>query len=324
MYASFWYFAAERQRIFFRRLEGQPPPWTQDKILLRYKFTNAYRASDRISQYLIKHVIYEGDPDPRESLFRILLFKVFNRVETWELLRANVGEVCLATYHFKHYDDVLTQALERGERIFSAAYIMPSGGGGGEYSRKHRYFLKVLEMMLADDLPEKLRDCSSMRAAYLLLRSYPMIGDFLAYQYVTDLNYSPLTNFSEMEFVMPGPGARDGIRKCFRDFGELDETDVIRYVTDRQEEETDRWGLRFETLWGRPLQLIDVQNLFCEISKYAREAYPEVRGVNGRTRIKQGFRPSTAAYSCPMYPPKWNLNGLIHEDTRINGNREAV
>jgi hypothetical protein len=34
---------------------------------------------------------------------------------------------------------------------------------------------------------------------------------------ITDLNYSGLTDFSEMEFVMPDPGAKDGIRKCFRD-----------------------------------------------------------------------------------------------------------
>ena len=42
------------------------------------------------------------------------------------------------------------------------------------------------------------------------LYQYPTIGDFLAYQYITDLNYSTLTNFTEMEFVVPGPGAKHG------------------------------------------------------------------------------------------------------------------
>jgi hypothetical protein len=59
-----WRFAAERQMIFFRRLEGAAFPWTQDPILQRYKFTNAYRASDRVSQYLIKQVIYRCNPEP--------------------------------------------------------------------------------------------------------------------------------------------------------------------------------------------------------------------------------------------------------------------
>ena len=38
---------------------------------------------------------------------------------------------------------------------------------------------------------------------------------FLAYQYLIDLNYAAGLGFSEMDFVVPGPGARDGIRKCF-------------------------------------------------------------------------------------------------------------
>ena len=58
-----------------------------------------------------------------------------------------------------------------------------------------------------------------MAQMFAALRAYPTIGDFLAYQYATDLNYSTLTGFSETEFVMPGPGALSGLRKCFADTG---------------------------------------------------------------------------------------------------------
>ena len=80
-----------------------PPPWTEDPVLLANKFTNAYRASDRVSQYLIRRVIYRDDlpNDPAEVVFRILLFKVFNRIETWELLEKHVGQVTHAEYSFK-------------------------------------------------------------------------------------------------------------------------------------------------------------------------------------------------------------------------------
>ena len=54
-----------------------------------------------------------------------------------------------------------------------------------------------------------------MQQEFQILKAYPMVGDFLAYQFITDINYSPLTDFSEMEFTVPGPGARDGIHKCF-------------------------------------------------------------------------------------------------------------
>ena len=109
---------------------------------------------------------------------------------------------------------------------------------------------------------------------------------------------------------MPGPGALDGVRKCFADFGGLNEADIIRVVTERQEEEFERLGLQFRTLGGRSLQLIDCQNVFCEISKYARLKHPEIKGLSDRTRIKQVYRPSENPITY-WYPPKWRINHLI-------------
>ena len=64
VYETYWRFAAERQEMFFRKIEGLPAPWTTDTILARHKFTNAYRASDRVSQYPNQErVIYRGRPD---------------------------------------------------------------------------------------------------------------------------------------------------------------------------------------------------------------------------------------------------------------------
>ncbi|RZJ85424.1 MAG: hypothetical protein EOO20_20105, partial [Chryseobacterium sp.] len=57
VYNSYWKFAALRQEVFFKRADADPLPWTDDVILCNYKFTNAYRAADRVSQYLIKEVI---------------------------------------------------------------------------------------------------------------------------------------------------------------------------------------------------------------------------------------------------------------------------
>ena len=79
VYDSYWKFAAERQEVFFRKLEGRAAPWTDDSIIARHKFTNAYRASDRVSQFLIKHVVYEGEQSPEELFFRTILFKLFQQ-----------------------------------------------------------------------------------------------------------------------------------------------------------------------------------------------------------------------------------------------------
>jgi hypothetical protein len=146
-----------------------------------------------------------------------------------------------------------------------------------------------------------------MRAAFEVLRGYQAIGDFLAYQYLIDLNYSTILDYSEMEFVVPGPGARDGIRKCFGPAANGIESDIIRYMADHQKGHFDRLGLSFSDLRGRPLQLIDCQNLFCEVDKYARIAHPEIAGRSGRSRIKQLFRPLAEPIHS-WFPPKWGIN----------------
>lgn len=277
-----------------------------------HKFTNAYRASDRVSQYLIRKVIYREDlpHTPPEVLFRTLLFKFFNKIETWELLEKQLGELTFKRYRFEEYDNVLSSAMQAGKRIYSAAYIMPPGSSAFGHKAKHQNHLKLLELMMKDKLATKLTSFSRMQPAFELLRSYPTIGDFLAYQFITDINYSEITDFSELDFVVPGPGARDGIRKCFENTGGLNEAELIRLMVDNQHSEFERLGLSFRSLWGRQLQLIDCQNLFCEVDKYSRVAHPDISGISGRTRIKQKFTPS-GHISPPWYPPKWGINEHI-------------
>lgn len=314
VYDTYWRFAVERQEIFFRRFRGESSPWTNDEILQTYKFTNAYRASDRVSQYLIRNVIYSGAQTTDEVFFRTILFKLFNKIETWELLTSKLGSVSFQDFDYKRYDRVLTNAMNRKQTIYSAAYIMPSGSKKSGTTKKHRSHLKLLKQMMQDGVPGQISSSTSMREAFDLLLSYPMIGDFLAYQYVTDLNYSEICDFDEMEFVVPGPGAIDGISKCFTSLGGLSETDIIRLVTERQEEEFARLGLNFPSLWGRPLQLIDCQNLFCEISKYSRVKHPDVEGIAKRTRIKQKHKANLTSISL-WYPPKWRINDQIPNNT---------
>src|SRR5262249_33259525 len=139
-------------------------------------------------------------------------------------------------FDLKVYDKVLSKASGGGP-IYSAAYIMPSGSSTFGTTRKHRAHLQLLSQMMEDEVALRIAAAKNMLEVFTLLRSYPMIGDFLAYQYATDLNYSTLTSFSEMEFVVPGPGAKGGISKCFSGLGGLSESDVIRVVTERQEKE---------------------------------------------------------------------------------------
>jgi hypothetical protein len=309
VFHAYWKFAAERHTIFQRRLR-ETWPVTVDPILSKYKFTNAYRVLDRTSQYLVGEVIQKGDQAPVELFYRTLLFKLFNKIETWELLKRQLGEIRFSEYRFDHLDHALSEALARKQRIYSAAYIMPSGGPNGD-SKKHRSHLRLLETMMQESAPQRLQDARTMADGFAILRSYPMIGNFLAYQFVTDLNYSDLTDYSEREFVVAGPGAMDGLKKCFPGMAASDASTLIRFMCDHQETFQEALSLRPVTLCGRPLQLIDCQNLFCETDKYARVAYPDIEGISGRTRIKQSFRASGPLLT-PVFPSKWRLDlGMI-------------
>ncbi len=235
VFDTYWQFAAERQSIFHARTAGKSAPWTDDPVLKEHKFTNAYRASDRASQYLIRNVIYAGEHDWEFTLLRILLFKIFNKPTTWELLQSQVGEISAARFSPDRVNRVLAQAIERGASIYSGAYIMPSGPISIRQPRKHMMHLTLLASIVRGTLARDLQAAKSMEMAYHLFLGVPSFGPFLAFQFLVDANYSPFLIFSAMDFVVPGPGARDGIRKCFIDLGDYDVADTIRWVTDRQE-----------------------------------------------------------------------------------------
>lgn len=287
-----------------RRVQGSPPPWTDDETIASYRFTNAYRASDRVSQFLIRNVIYSGSKSRNEVFFRVLLFKIFNRIDTWQYLSNKVERITWKGYSFDQYAEALDARINRGARLYSPAYIMPSPPFRSP--RKHRNHLRLIEHMMADGAPEKIARAKTLKEVYQILLSYPSLGPFLAFQFTIDLNYSEIIDFSEMEFVVAGPGAVRGIQKCFRNTGGLSDEDLIRAVADLAPEEFARQELNFQTLWGRDLQLIDLQNLFCEVDKYARVVHPEFSNIGGRVRIKQNFKPSSSNLP-QFYPPKWDI-----------------
>jgi len=308
VFETYWRFAAERQRVYFRRMSDPFGPWTRDPILRDYRFTNAYRAADRVSQYLIRNVQYNSNhsSDPNEIFFRTLLFKIFNRIETWEMLERRLGCISFASTSIESIRNCLDEIMDAGCRIYSPAYIMPAPAMG--MVRKHANHLLLLKRMMDDRLPDRIRQAPDLQSVYEMLLAYPGLGPFLAFQYTIDLNYSTLTSHAEDGYVVAGPGALDGISKCFADTGGKSASQVIYWMYENQESVFADLEINFQSLFGRRLQPIDCQNLFCEISKYARVAHPDVKGLSGRTRIKQSYRPYPSKFPAPFFPPKWGLS----------------
>ena len=313
IFDTYWRFAAMRQEVFFNKIQNVPPPWTSDPILNTYKFCNAYRASDRVSQYLIKNVIYgeNRSKNEEEVILRILLFKIFNKIETWEYLETQIGDyITLSNFNSDVYSNILESAMNLGYVIYTSAYMSCASKEFG-YDKKHQNHLALIDKMVVKDrVVNPIVKAKTFEDVFNIIQGYPLLGKFMAYQLATDINYSEVINFDENSFTIAGPGAERGIDKCFIDTEGKTYTDIIHWITENQEKEFQRLGLNFQSLWGRPLQAIDCQNLFCETDKYCRAAFPNLK--SNRKRIKAKFTPTPQPIDY-FYPPKWQINDKVQE-----------
>lgn len=314
VYDLYWKFAAERQHVFETRVAGFSKPWTQDLIIQKYKFCNVYRAADRVSQYLIRDVAYRDDgSSPADCLFQIIAFRNFSNIGTWETLIEILGRSPqIIDLESGAFESALTETKRRNGRLYTGAFILCATDAYGRKIKHLNHVELFRDMFLSSRLAERILEAGSLEAVYDLLHTFPLMGDFMSYQMAIDLNYSEYVNFSENDFTKPGPGSLRGIKKMFSDLGSLTPQEAIMWMVDNQVSEFARLELEFKGLWGRPLQAIDAQNLFCETDKYCREAVPEL--VSSRSRIKARFI-STPRPMTLFFPPKWGINDFLPKNT---------
>lgn len=306
VYDLYWYFASERQRIFEKRLYGEAAPWTDDLILQKYKFCNVFRAADRVSQYMIRDVCYHNeDCTPEDRLFQIVAFRMFSKIETWEAVHDFLGHYpTLNDLADESFTRALEAAYDKNGSLYTHAFIL-CAADAFDQGRKYLNHVELFRhMFLGGELGKKLQAATSLKEIYELLHQYPLMGDFMSYQIAIDLNYSDIINFSENDFTQPGPGALRGMKKVFESFGDYSPPEIIMYMVENQKKEFKRLGLPFGGLFGRPLQAIDCQGLFCETDKYCREAVPEL--ASARTKIKAKYQRSSQDINL-FFPPKWGL-----------------
>lgn len=310
----YFYFVQERMNMFWNKFNCHDAPWTNDEILRVHKFTNVYRASDRVSQYLIKNVIYNNDNTLSEEdiLLRILVFKIFNKIETWEHLENRYGVIKVNNFDLRIINQILSERRSIYP-IFNNAYMMTGTHSlYNHLSFKHEKWLEMVKNeMINGRVFQKIINTNSLENVYKLLRDCSFLGDFLAYQYSIDFNYSPVINYSEDSFVKAGIGAIRGIKKCFEPLGKTSYEDAIRFTQEHFEENQNRFGHNgFKNLFGRAPTSIDIQNCFCETDKYLRVKMPELQIDN--KRIKQKYKETPSVLGL-FFPPKWGLNSKIKE-----------
>ena len=319
----YFYFMQERMNIFWRKCEGKEV-LTQDPILREYKFTNVYRACDRVSQYLIRDVIYKDIEHytPEDVILRVLIFKIFNKIETWEYLRKEYGDITMTHFDVDRISYLLS--LRRNNfPVFNNAYMMTGSDRKYNYLKfKHEKWLAMVEKeFIGEGVINKVLEAKTLEAIFNLLKCCTFIGDFLAYQYAIDFNYTPYVNFSENSFVKAGIGAIRGIKKCFISYGRIYE-DAIFYIQQHLDELRNRYGYdNFKPLPGHEPTLIDLQNCFCETDKFLRVKMPELQIDN--VRIKQHYKPTFGEIKY-QFPNKWGINDKINRLCLQKNSKELI
>lgn len=314
----FLYWICERMNVFWRKYNGNKAPLSEDPILRDYKFTNVYRCLDRVSQYLLREVIYNGkEYEPEDMFFRILVFKHFNKCETWDYLIEKFGDITYET-GLDNIADALDELLAQGETIYGNAYIVnccfyqfP------EYTHikgmsKHRAHFRIFEdEIFSNGHIYDFLEAKSFEQLYTIFRNMRIYGDFTAQQYAIDMNYSPLFNFTENEFVVTGPGSLKGIGWTFDGTGKRYKyVETIKWVHDNFEELMqdfcERTGMQWNPLPWEPVPtLTNLQNCFCETSKFAKGlGFSFKRGVN--ERIKNTYEATSKPLEF-VFPTKWGV-----------------
>ena len=312
------YWINERMNIFWRRLEDNPVKiqkymfgskkiWTEDTIFQNYKFTNVYRSLDRVSQYLINNVIYERrDFSEEEVLFRILFFKLFNKIETWELFKKEYGYIdnSLIYERWSELDNFVINKLNENYSLFSNAYVLSTAVKDEKYH--HRKYLLSYKKYIFDNF-DNFVNVNSLEELFGKFISIPYIGNFLAMQFTIDCNYSEVFSFNENEFIIPGPGALRGIDRCFEgQKTQGDYIEIIKWVQENFDNLMKDAGYDFKSLPNRKPTLIDLQNCFCETDKYLRGLGQTQEGILGK-RIKQNFKETSKKIEY-CFPSKWGVN----------------
>jgi len=212
---SFYGWINERHKIYLQRVEGLPPPWTNDPILQEYKFTNPFRENDRVTIWLRKKWTDVHNNAPHgEIIFNCCLFRMTGTSEFAEehgWVYENEG------WDAERTKEIIERRLAKGLRTFTGAYIITNQG---VKARKSEVvvdnFLKPI-WENKDKVAEVACQTNSLKKTHEEMARYRGWGGggFMSYEVVSDLNYTPVLDKAEDRFswANAGPGAKRGLNR---------------------------------------------------------------------------------------------------------------
>lgn len=296
-----YHFIKRRYNIHLKKdVYKVEPPWTKDEVLLNFRFTNIRREHDRESKWLIKNIASNPDICYEDKLLNCLLFRLYNKHETSELISMPIPFTAYENWDPEWYRSLFEAAKEEDpHRIFftgafntgglkrALKWYLPNDTPDNSMEMRILYFIRHL---LDEDIVSQIKEAEKQSDVYDTLRGYMGLGNFLSYQIFVDMTYIKEFPFSENEFTIAGPGCRMGIDYLFDDRDGMSYEECIFWARDNLADcfrniLGKEWD--FEKIFrdlpkgDQCFNVMSLENCFCELSKYIR-----AKDGTGRPRKK--------------------------------------
>ncbi len=267
----FMFWIEERNNIYLKRLNREPPPWTDNETLQTVFFTNPYRENDKVTKWFRKNIRNPMREDPR-VLFATICFRWFTWIPTGrDLLKSNL----LVNWNADEAIELLTKPKRK---VFTAAFMI-SNSGSKLPKIEHvcrNYITPAWNRCKVGGSIQKWFETSarnvpsltSMKSAHKKLQELPGMGGtgFMAYEVICDLRYTYLLNHSHdiCSWSNPGPGAKRGLNRLLG-------RDLKNPCKDYQKETTKLLKLVQERFPNMPkFEMREVEHSLCENWKMER------------------------------------------------------
>ena len=205
------YWQTERESIRIKKESAVlSPPWTDDPILQEFKFCQVFREDDRTTRWFRTH-IREPMRNEEDVLMATIIFRWFNLIETGRTL---IDHDLLRKWNRKKAICEITKQ----PKWITGAYIIKTPNGMDKVTGVAEcvsHIWKAKESILSRLHENLVKDESSLEATWLILRDYPYMGPFMAYEVVTDLRHTYLLENANdiMTWANAGPGAMRGLNR---------------------------------------------------------------------------------------------------------------
>lgn len=207
----FFDYARERYQILLNRRAGQPPPWTDDPILQKYRFCNVFRQDDTVTIWIKDNLLTPLTAPVLEwNLLPVMCAaRLINRVETLDALKDILLE---EGWHSVACKAKLRDLRKAGRPLVTGAYMIRTPHGMDKIAGLDA----VLRPIQRDAKKFGFEPADTLQAQHAELKQFPFMGDFYAYEVVTDLSYA-IEYDDHYSWASAGPGAVRGLGRVYHE-----------------------------------------------------------------------------------------------------------